>query len=372
METFNNEYLYLIHLLKCVLDGTQPQEKPEEQSFEKILKIAIAHDVANIAYYAIEKLKNKPSYELNKKWSEIRDKDIIRDLTQEFEYNTITSLLEKEHIRFLALKGIHLKDLYPQRDIRTMSDLDLLIDPENMSKVKDIMTTLNYEQSPQEKTGNHFAFLKKPWMCVEMHYQLFSRNDKAYYNLMPNPWDYAAPVSPCEWNFDDNWFFLYLFAHLEKHYSKRGTGIRSIMDIYIYLKHKEKDLDWDYIYSQLDKVGKMHICQDLIHLSKIWFGNAKSCPKYDKMSVYIFSSGVYGTKKHLLVNSYNSMNASRYYLSRMFPPLIMMKKRYPILRKMPILLPLFWIIRLISLSILRPKDIKQEIKYINSNKDNDK
>lgn len=70
MEKFKNEYGYLIHLLKSILNTAQPEEKPENLSFEKIFNISKHHGVANMSYYAIEKLEKKPDSQLAKKWAD--------------------------------------------------------------------------------------------------------------------------------------------------------------------------------------------------------------------------------------------------------------------------------------------------------------
>lgn len=370
MEKFDNECQYLLHLIKCVLNDTQPEEKPAELSFEKLMRIARKHDVANIAYYGVEKLKNKPDDELNKKWAEARDKAIIREFTQTYEFETLTQALVSEKIRHLCLKGIWLKDLYPQRDMRTMSDIDILVDDENTGRIKDIMASLGYEGVPDddEDDDHHDAYRKKPIMLVEMHRQLFGNNGNVYFEILPDPWKQAYEDSPYVWKFNENWAFLYIFAHLEKHYSKQGTGIRSIMDIYVYLKHKEKELDWEYIYSELDKIGKSQICRDIIQLSNIWFGDAETSPKYEKMAEFIFGSGLYGNKMHSILNNYNRMSGKKYLLFRLFPPMSVMNKKYPVLKKVPVLLPIFWIVRMISIPLFKSKNIKKEINFIKDNK----
>lgn len=368
MAKFNNEFEYLIHLLKSVLNKTQPEEKPDNLSFETILNISKLHHVANMAYYAVEKLKTGPEENIIKIWAELRDRAIVKDLTQTFEFDLIINTFNKEKVRCLPLKGIFMKDLYPQRDMRTMSDIDMLVDEENMSKVSEIMTSLNYSSVDDEDDDHHDAYTKKPTMYVEVHKQLFGKNGGVYLEIFSNPWEHTNEVSPCLFNFSDDWFFLYLFAHLEKHYSKRGTGIRSIMDIYVYLKAKEKTLNWEMIYTYLDKIGKSQICRDIIQLSKIWFGDEKLSPKYEKMSNYVLHSGVYGTNLNSVLSDFNHMSTAKYILYRTFPPLKVMKKIYPTLNKVPVLLPVYWIGRIFSLAIFKRKNISRQINYLKDNK----
>lgn len=367
MAKFSSEYEYILHLLNCILKNTQPEEKPDNLDFERIFIIACNHKIENILFYGIEKLKYGPSAELMKQWSDKRDKAIIRDFTQLHEFNNVTAALEKNQIRFLPLKGIYLKDLYPQRDMRSMSDIDIIIDPENVQKVHDIMTSMGYESEIQEDQ-DHDAYLKKPHICFEMHRELFSHSGEAFAVLFDNPWEHTEKLSDYSYNFDKNWFFIYLFAHLAKHYQSAGTGIRSIMDIWVYLNAYGDQLDFDYIYKQLKKTGSVELCKDIIKLSHIWFDGEPSSEKYDRMSDYILESGVYGKRLNLSYNNIRKMGKFRFILFRAFPPLYVMKRYYPILRKAPVLLPFVWIYRGITCLLFKRKNISKEIKYINQDK----
>lgn len=367
MEKFKNEHGYLIHLVKSVLNGTPPEEKPDSFSFERILDIALHHGVANISYYAVEKLKNKPDLETNKKWAEYRDRAIVKDITQTMEFDAITYALKKENIRFLALKGIFLKDMYPQRDMRLMADIDLLIDQSNMEKANEIMLSLGYEtELTSEK--DHDAYFKQPMMNVEVHRQLFGPENQSFSAMFSDPWQNTCEISDGVMNFNENWFFLYLFAHLEKHLNNGGTGIRSIMDIYVYLQHKETILDWEFIYSELAKSGKAQVCRDVIAISKMWFGNNQPSDKYIELERFILSSGTYGTRLNSNLNKHKKMGTFRFVLHRLFPPLYIMQLVFPFLKKVPFLFPLMWPVRLIYRGIFRSKKIVREIKYIKKNK----
>ena len=60
-----------------------------------------------------------------------------------------------------------------------------------------------------------------------------------------------------------------------------------------------------------------------------------------------------------------SENKSSYFLSRIFLPMYLMKKRYPVLKKLPFLLPLMWIVRILS-SLGNRKKYTEEAKNISS------
>lgn len=367
MAKFNNEYDYIFHLLSSVLKGTQPEEKPESLDWQKIFHICKRHCVENMAFYAVEKLENGPESELKKKWSDKRDRGIIRDFTQLHEFNMATAEFAKEGIRYLALKGVYLKDLYPQRDMRSMSDIDILVDVENLPKVNDILVNMGYTVRVEEDE-DHDNYSKKPYTIIEVHRSLFSHGGERFHDLFAEPWAIAAEQEPYSWNFDKNWFFIYLFSHLAKHYQSAGTGIRSIMDIWVYLRAYENELNFDFIYKQLDKVNGIQLCKDIIQLSKIWFDGEKSSDKFDNMANYVLDCGVFGKRLNISYNNIRKMGKFRFMLFRVFPPLSVMKPMYPILKKAPILLPFAWIHRGFVCLIFKRKNITKELNYINNDK----
>ena len=56
---------------------------------------------------------------------------------------------------------------------------------------------------------------------------------------------------------------------------------------------------------------------------------------------------------------------SSYFLSRLFLPYKFMKKRYPVLKKLPFLLPAMWIIRFLS-ALCNKERYTQEAQKVNS------
>ncbi len=363
MAKFNNEYEYLFHLLACVLKDRQPEEKPDNLDFGRLFAIAKHHSVANIAFYAVEKLSSGPEPELRNKWSVLRDKAVFREVTQQHEFDVFCNIIREEKMRCLPVKGIFLKDLYPQRDMRMMSDIDVLFDKENVDKLRKILPAKGYEADEMDEE-DHDAYLKKPVISIEVHRCLFGHGGEKFAEMFADPWQYATEISPYIWCLDKNWFFIYIFAHLEKHYQFAGTGIRSIMDIWVYTNAYKDELDWDFIYSQFDKVGSSDFLRDILELCEIWFEGKPATKKSDKMTAYILNSGTFGNYSTMIANKQEKKGKLGYALYRIFPPLVEMKPLYPILRKAPVLLPFMWIARLFSRLVFRRKKIASEFKEL--------
>ena len=366
MGKFNNEYEYIFHLIGSVLKDFQPEEKPEEFDFESLFKIGMKHRIHNIMFYAVEKLKNQPKEDLRKELSDLRDMSIVLELTQIYEYEKFTAQLIENKIRFLPLKGLFMKDWYPQRDMRTMSDIDIVFDPENMEKVHEILVSDGYNARIEEDEDHDLY--RKDKVLFEAHHSLFTSGGEDFYQLFADPFEHTIEISPYCHNFDKNWFFIYLFCHLAKHYSSAGTGIRSIMDIWVYINKYGDQLDFDLIFSELKKAGVDELCKDIISLSKVWFDGEEMTDKFQEMTNYILDCGVYGTKLHRAYNNAKKMGKFKFFFFRVTPPLKVMRNEYPVLKKAPVLLPFFWIYRGIGVVLFKRKNIKKELNYINQDK----
>lgn len=372
MKQFANEGEYLIHLVVCVMKEEQPLEMPEGLDFEKVYSLACYHSVANIAYYGIEKLSRKPEEELLRKWSQVRDKAIIKDLTQQNEYEQIATKLSEEKMWFIPLKGMILKRYYPQSDFRTMSDIDLLIDEANAPVARKVMFSLGYEVE-RYGAGAHDVYLKKPVMNVEIHRQLFGVHaGKEYNQIFRNILESCNQSSEYCYEMEINTFFVYMIAHAAKHYDHGGTGLRSFLDIWVFLKKFQEQLDWSRIDEMLQVEDMQEKCHDFMQLPRIFFEDAPCDGKYEEMKAFVMHAGTYGTLKEMVQQDIQKKGKAGYVFRQIFPTVEMMKSNFPILKKAPVLLPFVWLYRLLVKPVVNYQKTKKKLQTLMGYQKDDK
>ncbi len=361
-----NEAEYLIRLLNAVIKKEQPEELPERLSFELLFKLASFHSVANTAFYGIEKLKRKPESELLKKWAEVRDKEIIKDITQTTELYSIISAFDKAEIRFIILKGSHLKTLYPQSDFRSMSDIDIYIEDADTEKAKTALLSLGYEINRLEQ-GVHDVYYKKPVMNIEVHRDLFGEGGQEFAPIFTDLWSKSELVEKTCYNLSPDYFFSYVLAHGIKHYDNGGSGIRTFMDIYIYLSKMGSKLNMEKIEELFESVGKKESLMDFIRLSEIWFGEGEYTDKYREMERYIIRGGTYGTFTNQTIMEMKGKSKGAFLFGKLFPKLSYMQEQFPVLRKAPVLLPVFWLVRMVKAVTVNRKQNAEKFKAFRDN-----
>lgn len=366
MASFNNEWEYLIHLLSAVLKGEQADELPPNLSFQVLFNLAAHHSVANTAYYGIERLQRRPESPLAEKWAEIRDKEIMKDIIQTSELNGISEAFGGAGIRFIILKGSHLKTLYPQSDFRSMADIDIYIDENDAERVKNTLVSMGYEVNSLEH-GVHDVYYKKPVMNIEVHRALFGESGREFAPLFGNLWEKSECLGGTCYNLKPEYFFAYLIAHGIKHYDIGGSGIRSFMDIHVYLEKAGNVIDAEKIAELFGTIGKREAFQDFIRLSEIWFGDGEYTEKYRDMAEFIIRGGTYGTLENQVVSGLKGKSKGSFLFSKLFPRLSYMREQYPVLRKAPILLPFCWAVRWVKAATVDRKATKAKMNAFKKN-----
>lgn len=245
----------------------------------------------------------------------------------------------------MPLKGVILKELYPRFGMRQMVDNDILFDRNRAEDLRRIMVDLGFTVKKYGH-GAHDVYQKPPVSSFEMHRFLFhdfrDQNLEDYYKDVESRL-LNVPGRQYEKCFSKEDFYLYITSHEYKHFSGGGTGLRSFLDIYVYL-NKEK-LDMDYIRKEAGKLQIADFEEMNREFSLKLFEEKELTPEEEKLLEYICSSGTYGTITNMVEKSVNKRGKFGYFFYRLFPPYDFMIRAYPILEKIPGLLPFLWIYR---------------------------
>ena len=358
-----DEFDYLIHLVGCTLNGTQPQELPSGMDFANIFKLAKQHEIANLAFYSIDKLKNKPEPSLYEKWSAVAQLCFTRDINQQFAHDEIIREFKKANIRSLEAQGTIVKKYYTESYYRTMSDIDLLIDQCNFSKAETVLQNLGYTLSYPFPNEVH-AF-RRPNIHIEIHCKLM--NHEIFKGFLDNAFDVSHTDDGLCYLLDDNDFYLYNLFHLIKHYLNTGCGIRRICDIFILNRALSDKLDSNYINEECDKYGVRDLAEKVLRLSNVWFGNDEMTSDLNEVAQQIKDSGTHGNRIVGLRNEIRK-NAGKskfgFVLRRVFPKCSEMYTIYPKLQNRKILIPLYYLYRPFHLIIFKRKATIIKLKEI--------
>lgn len=346
----------LIKIIKGIMEN-EKADIPESTDFNKIMKLAYAHRISGFVayaskYYNIDKqIKAKMETEIFK--------TAARHTAQEHEIKELSGDFTNAKIEHCFLKGLKISSLYDVPEMRFMLDIDLFINVDNYDQAINIMKNRGYEVGAAD--DKDCSLSKKPFLNVDLHKELKYDYDLGY-EFYKNVNERLIQIdNSYEKLMSNEELYVYLLSHTAHHFATAGTGIKSVIDHYYILKNLVPKCDNSILNEYLDKSGLASFNDSFTRLTKYWFMGGESCKTIKEMSDYIILSGAYGTDVNFYVNSVLRLtdNKKEYFTERIFPKYETMCYRYPILKKSKILLPLFWVIRILS-TIFDIKRIKNE------------
>ena len=341
---------YLVHLIKCSIKKIKPNPIPQGIELDGLIALAERHNVANIIYLALRDLGIE-----NKRLSNACLLAIFSDAKQQYYLDEIKQSFEKNRIRFLCMKGIVLKGLYPTTDMRTATDMDIYIDDENSEKAQELMTEIGFKTERFNHELQDDAYTADDIVHVELHRKLISnkcRWDEKCQEIVKR----ITPKSEgaYEYVMTNEDFYLHMIGHMAKHMKYTGFGIRMVVDVWLYLEKFKSEMDLDILDERLKYCGLYDFNQVILKLNDYWFNSANASPATLQLADYVVTSGTFGTYEQLIsteaaVNGgkikSKSVGKLKKILQIVFLPYRNMCTLYPNLRNMPILLPIYWLRR---------------------------
>ncbi len=332
-------FKYYLTLLKSALDGTRPSRPPVGFSFARLYDFSARNHTAHMLYEPLKKLEPGPYHETMQLFLQQYALALLRDAAQRQAFAEIAGLLTRYGVSLLPVKGTELKALYPSPAMRRMADIDIVYDPHgNNERVRGLMESLGYD-CKSWGGGKHDIFWRQPSLNIELH----RRADYPEYfdhRLLP---DSKTPglyhLAPAD-------FYVMLLRHNAKHLRSGGLGVRAVCDIYVPKKHFGEELQGDYAAGLLEKYGLSDFAGALDRICGNWFGNHS--PVIDEAGRSLLLGQTYGSHTDIeaaMLAGRNKGSKVKYVASRLFPGIVAMKSRYPVLSRKPWLLPAFWVIR---------------------------
>lgn len=307
-----------------------------------------------------------------------------QDIKQLETIKHLKDLLNKHAIAHIFLKGSHLKTLYPATYMRGMGDIDILIHKEDMKAVHHYL--LDNKFTLEHKSDQHDAFISPNGMMIEVHPKLYKPFDTKYEPLFDDVWSHAIKQDHYTFQFDPHFELAYLLYHIVKHFHGTGIGLRTVLDIGIFLDQKNASIDLDKLTTLLHASSLYTFFINMLYLNHTYFNITPykdlidpapiDDATFNQLTEYITTSGIHG-KGTSFNNFISRLSASklqnkgklRFTLGLMFPSYQTMKGLYPWLKYMPLLYPFTWFIRLFTKLVFQSKRMKHRVKQLRVNKD---
>ena len=273
----------MLYLTACGIHTQAPDPaRVLAMDLKKVYTLSRSQSLNALTYLALEQMtkrEDRPEIpdpdRILPAWAESRNKAIRKIMLLDGARAQLFAYLEEKGIWHLPLKGVILTPLYPELGTRQMSDNDTLFDGAYRQEVREWFVDHGYTAESYGE-GNHDEYHKAPVYNFEMHVALFNKTAQPqmaeYYQTLKERLK-LAPGKAYEYCMTDEDFYLYLLAHMYKHYSNNGTGLRSLLDVHVYNRANDK-LDRVYLDQELQKIGLLEFEEQMRLLADKFFDPA--------------------------------------------------------------------------------------------------
>lgn len=365
---------YCLDLIRAVMQEQPVPRMPEGVTLEELYVFSRMHSVEALVYHGLCQLDLDEEDPIWRSWDNRAQMLLTQSIVQLAERDELFAVLQETGMEILPVKGCWLKECYPQIDFRQMADMDVLIHREDREQGRKIMLGRGYQEDTGERSPHHDGYQKKPYLAAELHLQLLpsSNAHSSYYDHI---WDRAEAVEgqPRMKRLRPEDEYIFYFLHMKKHLEDAGCGIRSILDCVVF-RDTYPEMDRAYLQQEFQNLGVWQLVQQVESLSESWFWTGKPLPdSLLPVADRVLWAGTYGNLEDWYVRRMDELKQKYknpvvlqivYWSSRFFRPMEEMKFNYPILEKLPVLLPVMWVVRIVKKCIAKPQALWSHVQKI--------
>lgn len=350
---------YISALISSVILDTPVPDAFDDIDWTELFRLADKHGVAVMIYPAVKKLELPD--EARQLFEKNKNRMIARSTRQSIESERVSEELKKHSIKYIRLKGAHIKRLYPFDYLRTFGDVDLCVSESDKIKARPIMEALGYTLT--NITDYHDEYEKNRFYIYELHSHILSPSS-SYARIFDDPFSKSTAVGEDGYCYELNkeYLYLHLFLHLYKHFSTTGCGIRLFADLLVF-ESRITDADMDFVESVLKEQGLIDFYHTVKMLMGYFFFDRPVSDSLKSIAAYIFENETNGLYKYH-VASLSFWGKVKYFLKNWFPPADELSFRYPVLKKAPILLPVCWLRRIFYSLFFNRSAFKVQVQSI--------
>lgn len=362
----------IVTLLRSAITG-ETLPLPEEFHIADAMEQVKRHAMATLIYEGAVRCGVPKSETAMQQLFAMYYKTLVRSEGQLAQLTKIFAAFDEKGIEYLPLKGCNMKSRYPRPELRIMGDADILIRQEQYEQIVPIMESLGFTFQAE---SDHELKWVNPQLLVELHKRVFPSENKDFSSYFDDGWKLASRKSGGRNEMSAEDEFLYIFAHFARHFRDGGIGCRHVVDLWVYLR-TQPTLDMERVRAVLAELGLLEFYDHIRALIGQWFEDGPGDDRTECITDFVFDSGSWGDEESKVVaksvklakNALPGVGGRAVFVwQRFFPPVDVMKRDYPVLRKHIWLLPFVWVYRIFYKVLVERKNLKpyeKEMAWMN-------
>lgn len=333
----------LIKILCAELNGREDSGLASgltPELLEAVYRLAKAQDLAHVVSDFVYR-NGVESGALDDKLQKEAFLSVYRREQLRYAFDEACAALDTASVVYLPLKGSVIRPYYPSEGMRTSCDVDILIHEEDMDTAIGALKARGFERG--ERSYHEVSLYSPNGVHLELHFSI-RENTQALDAVLEDVWQYAAVDKGCRYALSRDFFVFHMYAHMAYHFLAGGCGLRALMDIWV----MENRMEAPYSLAEdlLKKSGIHAFAKEMSRLSHVCFSEQEDDAFSELLLQYLYRGGVYGSRENnVAVDQSGRRGTFSYIIRRLFLPYRAMAMIYPSLKKAPVLLPVFWVVR---------------------------
>ncbi|MCC8088631.1 MAG: nucleotidyltransferase family protein [Rikenellaceae bacterium] len=341
----------------------------ESPDWNEIYRLAYIHSLSGMLYVTVQDRNLCSDEALLNNMARAFMLTVGNSVNKELAFSAVLDILTNNGIRHIVFKGTVVREYYPDKELRTMGDIDLAIDKADKDGVHKVMLDAgaSYDEVDSHAEVSNYELNV---VVFEIHTNVMESNlfdDVDYIGYFSDLFSRAEArkVSSKEVGSEESYTYelkkefhlIYLLVHMAKHFKFGGCGLRMYMDIVMFLCHFNGELDWDYVREELKKLKLIHFADSVFQFCNRWFGtdiavleNEISDSEMEIITEYVLAGGTFGYHGKN-VDAIRAENKDSGWFSKIktvgcfiFPSYDHLKRRYEWMGETPKwLLPVAWV-----------------------------
>lgn len=341
----------MVALLRSALTG-EASPIPENFDLSKAVPVFRKHHLAGLALQGATCCGFPRNHPAVVQLTALFCQHLQMSRTQMRQLQEVFSLFDANGIDYLPVKGTVIKPLYAKPEHRVMFDADILIREEQYPIIQRLLPSLSFRE---EENCDYEHTWSSPCLKLELHRYLVSEQFKHYFDYYRDCWRFAKKEeTSSRYCLSAEDHFVYQVVHFAKHYLNGTICAKDICDFYVW-RNAHPDMDEDYMRRQFETLQLADFYPHILALLDNWFTGGAPTEATELITRSAFRGGVFEEYNRSAAENVVNRNASRsdslqkkklnWFLSSVFPSAATLSHAHPVLKRFPILLPVFWIVR---------------------------
>lgn len=211
------------------------------------------------------------SSDLVEKWRGQAEEEINKAKKQKAQLELFLARTSQEQLPFLFMKGCVLADCYPDSIYRSSNDTDIFVDIEEGMDLLHFLEKNGYEKDMLCSKGEVPVYVHKDnGHRIEIHYSLWEEYTGPKISVLdsfqltePETVSQVSILGHTVSTLGPTQHLFYLLYHTIKHIIVESTHFRQLVDIYLFIKKYDAEIDYPLLWKQLEAVGYSKFAETL-------------------------------------------------------------------------------------------------------------